>query len=249
MTAPVFVIDAESGAAAQPGGFVTVQGPEGRHAVAVRRLRRGELVNLVDGHGTRVVGEVADVVGRDRLTVAVVSIEYEAPPELEVVVVQALLKGDAGEAAVTAMTEAGVDRIVPWNAQRCVTTWRGERVERGLRRWRSAGAEAGKQSRRAWFPTIESPVDSTQVESRIRQADRAVVLHESARAPLSAGSVPAEGSVLLVVGPEGGIAAEEVARFEAAGARVLAMGPTVMRASTAGSVAVGVISALGGRWG
>ena len=131
-------------------------------------------------------------------------------------VVQALPKGDRGELAVEVLTEAGVDEIVPWQAARCVTRWRDARGEKALDRWRSTAREAAKQSRREWLPKVTSAATTGEIKQRLAKADLALVLHEEASIPLSGIQFPQAGDmaeVILVVGPEGGMAPEEIDAF------------------------------------
>src|SRR5206468_10466277 len=124
-------------------------------------------------------------------------------------VVQALPKGDRGELAVDLLTEVGVDRIVPWAAARCVTQWKGDRGDKALEKWRAHAREAGKQSRRVWFPEVTAAASTRTACSLLSMASLAVVLHESATQSLAALTFPASGSVVLVVGPEGRISDDE----------------------------------------
>ncbi|MFI1305893.1 16S rRNA (uracil(1498)-N(3))-methyltransferase [Streptomyces sioyaensis] len=246
MTAPVFLID--SLADVRAGGTLTLDGPEGRHAVSVRRLRTGEEVVLTDGQGTGAYGTVAAVEGKDRLTVAVTALRTEAPPQPTITVVQALPKGDRGELAVETMTETGADAIVPWPAARCVTQWKGERAAKALGKWRATAREAGKQSRRLTFPQVADPLTTKQVAALLADADFAAVLHEEGSAPLATAELPAQGSIVLVVGPEGGVSPEELATFAEAGARPYRLGTTVLRTSTAGTAATALLLGRTGRW-
>ncbi len=127
--------------------------------------------------------------------------------------VQALAKGDRGELAVETMTEVGVDEIVPWRASRCVARWEGERGAKSLGRWRATAREAAKQSRRPWLPVVTEPATTAQVAERLAGAALAVVLHEEAVAPIAQVPVPRVGEIVVVVGPEGGIAPDELAAF------------------------------------
>jgi 16S rRNA (uracil1498-N3)-methyltransferase len=163
-------------------------------------------------------------------------------------VAQALAKGDRGELAVEMLTEVGVDEIVPWAAQRSVVQWKAERGDKALRRWRSTAREAAKQSRRAWLPVVTEPADTSQVAARLTAAAVALVLHEEASLPLGTGDLPDNGEIVLVVGPEGGIALDELDAFTAAGARMATLGPTVLRTSTAGPVAAAVLLSRTARW-
>ncbi|QXJ25068.1 16S rRNA (uracil(1498)-N(3))-methyltransferase [Actinomadura graeca] len=243
MSPPVFLASTE----ALEGERVLLDGPEGRHAATVRRLRAGERVDLTDGAG--LLAEcVVTTVDRASLTLDVLARHREPPPRPRLVVVQALPKGDRGELAVETMTEVGVDEIVPWSAARCVTQWRPERREKALGRWRATAREAGKQARRSRLPHVADLASTARVAERLAAASLALVLHEEADAPLSAVEPPADGEIVLVVGPEGGITGEELERLGAAGGRPTRLGPTVLRTSTAGVAAAAVLLAATGRW-
>lgn len=248
MTAPLFLAGTAEVAAAAVGGFVELAGPEGRHAVGVRRLSAGEAVDIGDGQGTVLHSRVAATPGRETLVAEVLAREVTPSPQPRVVVVQALPKGERAEQAVETLTEVGVDVIVPWQADRCVVRWAGERAERSRAKWVAAARAAGKQSRRSRFPQIAALAGQDEVEDRIRGAARAIVLHEEAPTSLSGIQWPTSGDVVLVVGPEGGVSPEEIDRFAAAGAVLVRMGPTVMRTSTAGTVAAAVVLCSTDRW-
>nr|WP_241265784.1 16S rRNA (uracil(1498)-N(3))-methyltransferase [Streptomyces boncukensis] len=231
-----------------PGDTLVLDGPEGRHAVSVRRLRPGEEVVVTDGAGAGVAGTVAAVSGKDRLEVAVDRVHREPAPHPRITVVQALPKGDRGELAVETMTETGVDAVVPWTAARCVTRWKGERGAKALAKWRATAREAGKQSRRLRFPDIAEPAGTKEVAGLLAGAAFAAVLHEAGGAPLAGAPLPPDGDLVLVVGPEGGVAPDELAAFAEAGAAPYRLGPTVLRTSTAGTAAAAVLLARCGRW-
>jgi len=229
------------------GTAVTVEGAEAHHAVAVRRLAVGEPVLLTDGLGVAAECEVVET-GKQRLVAEVVSIASVPPPSPELVVVQALPKGDRGELAVELLTEIGVARIVPWAAARSVAVWRGERATKSLARWRITAREAAKQARRSWFPEVSELASTADVVSLLGSAQLALVLHEEATSSLAGVSVPTAGAVVLVVGPEGGLAPEELTAFGDAGAQAVRLGPEVLRTSTAGVAAVSALLSRTGRW-
>jgi 16S rRNA (uracil1498-N3)-methyltransferase len=229
------------------GDTVVVEGSEAHHAVVVRRLRVGEAITLTDGEGASVTGEIS-ATGKKSLDVVVRARESGPRPVPSVTVVQAIPKGDRGELAVEVLTEIGVDRIVPWAADRSVAVWRGERAEKSLARWRGTAREAAKQSRRSWFPEVSPLADTDQVGALIGAVDLAVVLHEGASTPLSAVSIESVESLLVVVGPEGGLTDAEVAAFERYGAQVVRLGAEVLRTSTAGVAAVAALLSRTARW-
>lgn len=230
------------------GGVAELGGAEGRHAATVRRIRPGEVVLLGDGRGGRATAEVSSV-GGGRLSAVVTDREQLPAPQPRVVLAQALVKGDRGELAVELATEAGVDAVLPWRASRCVAQWDdGPRGARALQRWRSTAREAAKQARRAWVPEVGDAIDTAALAKRVAAAAGALVLHEGADAPLATVPLPADGELLLVVGPEGGITEAELAELSGAGAQSVRLGPEVLRASTAAAVALGVLGVLTERW-
>jgi 16S rRNA (uracil1498-N3)-methyltransferase len=203
---------------------------------------------LSDGRGGLAGCEVLDA-GRDRLRLRVLYREVEPVPALRVTLAQALVKGERGELAVELATEAGVDAVLPWRAARCVVRWdEGPRGAKALSRWRETARQAAKQARRSWFPEVAEPVDTTALAQRCAAAAGALVLHESALDPLPSVPLPDTGELVLVVGPEGGITEAELAALTAAGGRPVRLGPAVLRASSAATVALGAIGALSQRW-
>ena len=226
------------------GARVSVEGAEAHHAVAVRRLAVGEPVLLTDGAGHVAECEVT-ATGKSRLDVVVRSVSSVPAPVPEIVVVQALPKGDRGELAVEVLTEIGVARIVPWAAARSVAVWRGDRAAKSLAKWQATAREAAKQARRAWFPEVTPLASTADVTALIASAPLALVLHEEATESLPA-EVP--DRVVLVVGPEGGLAPEELAAFADAGARAVRLGAEVLRTSTAGVAAVSALLSRTDRW-
>lgn len=171
-----------------------------------------------------------------------------ARPQPHVTVLQAIPKGDRGELAVELLTEVGADIIVPWAAERSVAVWRGDRAAKAQARWSSAAEEAAKQSRRAWFPEVTEQADLAAATRRVAGASLAIVLDPDAAQPVTAIGLPATGEIVLVVGPEGGISPTEADAFRKAGAVPAGLGPTVLRASTAGVVAAGIVLSQTTRW-
>ena len=244
MSAPLFLVDA-----LPAGSSYTLAGPEGHHAATVQRLRPGETLILADGRGGSATAEVV-AVGRGAVEVTVTGRGLVAAADPRLVVAQGIAKGDRGELAVQAMTEIGVDEILPWAAARSVAQWRGERGGKAREKWASTAREAAKQARRAWLPVVGGAPDCStkQVAARLSAAAAGFVLHEEATARLTAAGLPAAGEIVLVVGPEGGIGDAELAAFVEAGAVAVRLGSEVLRTSTAGVAALAVLAARLDRW-
>jgi len=243
VAAPVFIAD-PGVLDARPDRLI-VSGNEGRHAVSVVRLSPGELVDVVDGAGVRAHAVVVAARKPDVLEVEIRSYDVDAEPHPRITVVQALPKSERSERTIEVLTEVGVDRIVPWSASRCVTQWKDHK---GRDKWVATSREAAKQSRRSRFPEIAALASTKAVLQLFAESACVLVLHESGDVALADIEIPQVGDVLLVVGPEGGIAPEELEVMVSAGGVSTRMGPTVLRTSTAGVVAAGVVLSHSGRW-
>lgn len=239
---------ADGAADASIGSLFVLTGAEAHHAAVVRRVRSGEPVTIGDGCGVWLDGVCEDVTPKE-VAVRVTARRVEPQPTPRLVLVQALAKGDRDELAVQAATELGVDQIVPWQAGRSVSRWSGPKVDKGVARWEAITREAAKQAHRAWIPEVSAPVTTKQLAARAAEAS-VLVLEPTADATLTAQLLKPvdERDIVLVVGPEGGIAPEELDALVAAGAVLVRLGTTVLRTSTAGPAALAVASAALGRW-
>jgi 16S rRNA (uracil1498-N3)-methyltransferase len=243
MTAAEFLVN--PGEISKETKTFTLDGDEGRHAATVKRMREGEVIHLCDGQGTRAIATVVKV-HKNSLDLSIDQFTFEEAPEPRFVVVQALAKGERAELAVEMLTEVGADAIIPWRAEHSIGKW--DSVEKGLEKWRRTSRESAKQSRRAWIPEISNLKSTAEVCELMSQAQSVFVLHESADQALAACAIREQGTIMIVVGPEGGISPDELAAFSAAGARVVHMGASVMRTSTAGAIAVGGLLMRSQRW-
>ena len=243
MTAAEFLVN--PGEISKDTKTFTLDGDEGRHAATVKRMREGEVIHLCDGQGSRVVATVVKV-HKQSLDLNLDQFTFEEAPEPRFVVVQALAKGERAELAVEMLTEVGADAIIPWRAEHSIGKW--DSVDKGLEKWRRTSRESAKQSRRAWIPEISNLQTTTQVCEMMSQAQSVFVLHESADQALAACAIREQGTIMIVVGPEGGISPDELVAFSNAGTRIVHMGASVMRTSTAGAIAVGGLLMRSQRW-
>lgn len=261
-----FVLDEAADAAA--GGLVVLTGAEAHHAAVVRRVRIGEEVSVGDGRGVWATGVCETVAAKEvRVRVHQARLVPRRSPRLTLV--QALAKGGRDESAVQAATELGVDAVIPWQAARSVARWahasRGSaqraalggggedaaKAEKGRSRWAGIVREAAKQAHRAWIPEVE-PICTTADLVRRAAPGFLLVLEPSATARLTDALRSVrdgeDTEILLVVGPEGGVAPGELDTLTAAGGTAVSLGESVLRTSSAGPAALAAAEVCLGRW-
>ena len=229
-----------------------------RHAIQSMRLKDGDELQLSDGKGLRLKAVLADA-GNGIAEVR--EFVREPQPVTRLALVQALAKNGHDEQAIDTATQIGVDMVVPWQADRSIAKWKKGRTEN---KWRATLETATEQSRRAWMPQLAECATSKQIVSLILRAnvhgDMVIVLHQDATDTWE--SVERQvceltdrclkdgkpRSVYVVVGPEGGISEDEVERFIEAGATSVVLGRNILRASTAGPVALSLLCRALGRY-
>lgn len=235
----------------EPGALAVLGGDEGFHAATVRRIRPGEELLLGDGAGALARCRVEEA-GRDGLRARVLGRWSVAPGKPPVTVVQALPKAERSELAIELATEAGADAFVAWQADRSVARWDGARVGKGLRRWRAVARSAAGQSRRAHIPPVDGVLSTGALVQRVSDAVASgtvvLALHESATGHLADQGLAQADSLILIVGPEGGITLDEITALTDVGAVAVRLGPTVLRTSSAAAVALGALGVLTPRW-
>ena len=223
----------------QVGAKYSFNSEDANHAIKVLRIEVGEVFRVSDGAGAWANVQVEEVTKRS-LEVRVLEVGKQAPLEIEFTVVQALPKSDRAKEAIELLTEAGADVIVPWLANRSIS--RTEIISKFVTTVR----EASKQSRRLFIPEIRETVKEKGVIELIKNADLALVFHESAEIKLSGIISPATKAknVVIIIGPEGGITDQELSSFAQAGAHVAGLGRPILRSAHAGLAALSAVNAL-----
>ena len=199
------------------GQTQTLESDEAHHAIKVMRLKTGEEIKISDGEGNWVSGPISEV-GKKNLKIDVTASGIEASKKPELVLVQALTKSDRNKEMLELVTVAGVDRIIPWQAERSISKWQSNSYDK----WTSSIKEAGKQSRRVNLPKLEKLMSAREITQQISASDCILVFHESANEKFSALDISQNASsVYLIIGPEGGITDTELEIFKSKGGRFL----------------------------
>lgn len=219
---------------------LTLEGAEGRHAARVLRVRVGETISAADGTGT-VHDAVVTRVGAESVEARVIFSYERRSPRPELVLFQAVAKGERMDFVVQKAVEVGARRVVPFLARRSVVSWDAAKREKASQRWRAIALAAAKQSRSAWLTTVDEVADGVEAVSGF--PGPVLVLDETASRPLRDALPEAAPETLgLVVGPEGSLETAELEVLRAAGAEAVTLGERVLRTETAGLVAMALVA-------
>lgn len=209
---------------------------DAHHAIRVLRMAAGDVFMLADGTGAWSQVK-AFAIKKKSMEVEVTATGFQEALATTITVVQALPKSDRAKEAIELLTEAGVDRIVPWAAARSI----GKLSDK----FSVTAREASKQSRRLRIPEVTDIATTEQICEAIKLSDLAIAFHESSDVKLSdCISSHNVAHLLIIIGPEGGITSTELEAFKEAGAKVALMGRPILRSAHAGIAAVAAVSAL-----
>jgi len=230
------------------GEGVTLTGPEHRHLARVLRARPGETLTLFDGAGGEVEAEVVRI-DREATELRLGARRAVAGPAVAITLLSAVPRGSRMDFLVQKTAELGVARIIPVLTERSVARPEAEAGRRA--RWEKIAQEAARQCGRADVPVVDAPVALPEALARRGLPERRLALFEgersrSLRAALG-GAAP--GPTALLVGPEGGFVAPELAAAEAAGFESVGLGARILRVETAAIVAVALVAEASGMLG
>ena len=230
----------------EDSNLIEIAGDEAHHAIKVLRITVGEEILISDGAGNWVRASVENI-EKKSFTAKVLERGFQPEKSPRLIVVQGLPKSDRVKDAIEILVESGVDLIIPWQADRSISKWRQDSLDK----WKSAAVAATKQSRRFRKPEIIDGLSLSQLLEIESENSVVLVMHESATTKLSevvTSKFSGMSEIIIVIGPEGGISDSELAVLEGAGAHIVGLGPEVFRSAHAGGAALSAVSALIGRW-
>jgi 16S rRNA (uracil1498-N3)-methyltransferase len=226
---------------------LTLEEREAHHALHVVRLRPGEEVMVLNGHGERLWCETTSLTRRE-VHLRVTRRESCPPRPWPVTLIQALPKAKTFDTIVQKATELGAARVIPLLSQRVVSQIDAERSESKLEHWRSIAVESIKQCGSPWLPVLEAPIPLPDLLPRLGPAPLCLVASLRPNAQHPRGVISAivaktnPGAVQVWVGPEGDFTDDELDLLEKRGARPVSFGPLVLRADTAAVYALSILN-------
>lgn len=235
---PLFIVDS-----IPESPFVSLPEEEARHAITALRIKVGEHISITDGAGSRAEVEVKEITKRE-VHCEILHRTFEAKSTVDLIVVQALTKGDRARETIELLCEGGATSIVPWSASRSIGKWN----EDSLSRWRNWAYEATKQSRRNWIPDISPRLSTEEIVELFTKVDCVLLFHESGGKRIAEVLPKNSKRIAIIIGPEGGIDEDEAQLFLSAGAKQVKMGTPVLRSAHAGLAALSAIQTFLGLW-
>jgi 16S rRNA (uracil1498-N3)-methyltransferase len=233
------------------GDRVRFDAAQTRHLARVLRLRPGAIVAATDGAGRTLAVRLdrLDPAGASGTVLGPAGAAAESP--CAITLAAGILRAERMRWLVEKATELGVARIVPTLSARGLVRPGPGRADHGVDRWERVAREAVKQCGRATVPAVGSPRLLDAVLAEAPAHDGAWLFWEAGGVPIStaAAELGAPRTLLVLVGPEGGFAPDEVVRAEAQGVRLVGAGPRTLRAESAAVVAVALCQFLFGDLG
>ena len=226
------------------GSTQTLDKDDAHHAIKVLRLKLGEVIKISDGVKKWVSGSIIEI-SKKELTISISESGDFEEKKPELVLVQAVTKSERNKEMLELAIEAGVDRIIPWQAERSISKWQSDSAQK----WEIGIKEACKQARQVRLPKLMPMLTTAGVVQLLSKDARIIVFHESASEKFAQLQLPESlASIYLVIGPEGGISQSELSIFENGGSKIVRLGETVLRSAHAGFAAISAVQTKLGRW-
>jgi len=226
------------------GSTQTLDKDDAHHAIKVLRLKLGEVIKISDGVNKWVSGSIIEI-SKKELTISISERGDFEEKKPELVLVQAVTKSERNKEMLELAIEAGVDRIIPWQAERSISKLQSDSAQK----WEIGIKEACKQARQVRLPKLMPMLTTAGVVQLLSKDARIIVFHESASEKFAQLQLPESlASIYLVIGPEGGISQSELSIFENGGSKIVRLGETVLRSAHAGFAAISAVQTKLGRW-
>jgi len=229
------------------GQIIDLDAQATAHLTKVLRLRAGDALVVFNGDGDEFEATVSTVGRRTASIELEEAIDRNVESPLELILVQGVSRGERMDYTVQKAVELGVAQIVPVNTERTVVNLKGDRQVRRQQHWQAVVNGACEQSGRNVVPEVK-PIVPLQQWLDAPAAGLKLVLHHRAETSLDDLPRP-EGPVVLLIGPEGGLAPAEISAAQSAGYLPLRLGPRVLRTETAAVAAMSVLQWLWGDFG
>ena len=226
------------------GNTQEIDKEDAHHAVKVLRLNIGEKIKISDGESNWVSGPIVQI-SKKSLEISITERGVESASKPELILVQAITKSDRNKEMLELIIAAGVDQIIPWQAERSISKWQDD----SERKWLITIKESCKQSRRVKLPRLRQVMSTTGLAKEFNSKNLGLVFHESGQVKFADAQIDSNlDAMYLIIGPEGGITDNELSILQSSGSMILRLGTTVLRSAHAGFAALAAVQTKLGRW-
>lgn len=227
----------------------TITGDDARHITKVMRGKTGDKLIVSNGVSREALAEISEIEA-SQVTVSIIEwLPMDHEPKVSVTIAQSLPKGDKMELVIQKCTEIGAAVFVPFVSERTIVQYDAKKEGKRLERWRKIAKEAAEQSHRNKVPEITESKSWKELLASFKDYDLVCYCYEKEEglqlrdvvkpfADKLKADPSIEPRVLVIVGPEGGFTTGESEAAEAAGAKSVGLGKRILRAETAGMLAL-----------
>lgn len=225
------------------------------HVARVLRMREGDSIVVFNGQGGEYQGILRRLDKRAASVELLGFVEADVESPLHIILAQGVSRGERMDYTVQKAVELGVHSIVPLQTERTVVNLNDERKDRRRQHWQTVVYSACEQSGRNFVPMVEPVIKlSNWLQTSSLQTSnlqttgetQKFVLNHRAERGLDSLEINSSGPITVLIGPEGGLAEQEIAQVEQAGFMSIRLGPRVLRTETA---ALAFLSVLQAKWG
>lgn len=222
---------------------MSITGVDVKHIGKVLRMQPGDKLQVVSDDG---VSALAEVTAISETTVTVRCLEVLAEshePAVKITLAQGLAKGEKMDFIIQKAVELGAYSIVPVAMEHSVVRLDGAKADKKVERWQKIAEAAAKQSKRDIIPQVQAVQSVSQMLANNNCKTKIIAYECEDRMSLKTALREAGqlDDLLLIIGPEGGISEGELAKTREAGAVPVSLGRRILRAETAGLVAMSAI--------
>ena len=223
-----------------------IEGVDARHISKVLRMQPGTQLQIVSDDGVSAVAEIT-AIDSERVTVRCLEKLAEShEPRVKLVLAQGLAKGEKMDFIIQKAVEMGAYSVIPVAMEHSVVRLDGAKAAKKVERWQKIAESAAKQSKRDIIPEVQAVQSMTEMLAKCACQTKIIAYECEDRLSLKAALKAAEeaggiSELLLIIGPEGGISEGELEQARQAGAVPVSLGRRILRAETAGLVAISAI--------
>ncbi len=222
---------------------MSITGVDAKHIGKVLRMQPGDKLQIVSDDGVSALAEVASIT-ESTVTVRCLEVLAEShEPAVKITLAQGLAKGEKMDFIIQKAVELGAYSIVPVAMEHSVVRLDGAKADKKVERWQKIAEAAAKQSKRDIIPQVQAVQSVSQMLANNNCKTKIIAYECEDRMSLKTALREAGqlDDLLLIIGPEGGISEGELSKAREAGAVPVSLGRRILRAETAGLVAMSAI--------